>query len=61
MAGKEIVKLGVANKGETNLDVEIVKTWEPTNINFFSNVVFFKYDKVFYSMTRTDFKKIFNK
>jgi hypothetical protein len=57
---KETVKLGVANAGETNLDVDVVKTWIPKNINHFSDVVFFKHEKIYYSMKRVDFKKIFN-
>ena len=59
--GKEIVSVGIANEGETNLDVEVLKTWEPKNIEHIGTTVFFKHDKTYYSMKREDFKKIFNK
>ena len=58
---KESVKVGIANEGETNLDIEVVKTWEPKNIEYVGTTVFFRNDKKYYSMTREDFKKIFNK
>ena len=59
--GKEIVKVGVANNGEKNLYVDTVKTWEPKKINYIGSTVFFNNDGIFYSMTREDFKKIFDK
>lgn len=59
--GKEIVKVGVANEGEQNIDVEVVKLWEPKNINSFGVTTFFSVDGKYLSMTREDFKKIFNK
>jgi hypothetical protein len=58
---KEVIKVGIANEGETNLDIEVVKTWEPKNIEYIGTSVFFKNDKTYYSMTRENFKKIFNK
>ncbi len=58
---KEIISVGVANEGEINLKVELLKTWEPKNIEYIGTTVFFKYDKTFYSMNREDFKKVFNK
>lgn len=58
---KESVKVGIANEGETNLDIEEVKTWEPKNIEYIGTTVFFKNDKTYVSMTREDFKRIFNK
>ena len=56
----EIVAVGVANEGEINLQVEQVKDWQPKNINYIGDVVFFKQDKTYYSMKRVDFKRIFN-
>jgi hypothetical protein len=60
MATKEVINVGIANEGEISLDVDIVKTWTPKNINYFGDVVFFKQDKTYYSMKRADFKRIFN-
>jgi len=57
---KEVVKVGEANNGELNLDIEIVKKWEPKDINYIGTTVFFKNEKTYYSMTRDDFKKIYN-
>lgn len=58
---KEIIKVGVANKPEQNLDVEVLKLWEPKNINYFNDVAYFKYSDTYYTMKREDFKRIFNK
>jgi len=58
---KESIKVGIANEGETNIDIEVLKTWEPKNIEYIGTSVFFKNDKTYYSMTREEFKKIFNK
>lgn len=57
---KESVKVGVANNGETNLDVEVIKAWVPKNINYIGTTVFFKNDTTYYSMSREDFKRIYN-
>lgn len=57
---KEIVKVGMANQGELNLEVDVVKQWKPKNINHIGTTVFFKNDDTYFSMTREDFKKIFN-
>jgi hypothetical protein len=57
---KEVVTIGVANNGEQNMDVDNIKLWEPKDINYFGDVVFFKHDKTYYSMKRVDFKRIFN-
>ena len=56
-----MVLVGVANEGEIHVDVEQVKLWEPKNINYIGEVVFFKNDGTYYSMKRDVFKKIFNK
>ena len=58
--GKEIVKVGFANEGEKNLEVDVVKTWEPKNISHFSDTTYFKHDGKYYAMKRVDFTKIFN-
>lgn len=57
---KEVVKVGEANNGELNLDIEVVKTWEPKDINYIGATVFFQNEKTYYSMTRDDFKRIYN-
>lgn len=54
------VKVGVANETEKNLKVEDLKTWTPKNVNYFGDTVYFKHDKVYYSMKRMDFDKIYN-
>lgn len=58
---KEIIKVGVANRPEQNLDVEDIKLWEPKNINYFNDVAHFKNGETYYTMKREDFKRIFNK
>ena len=57
---KLTVKIGIANEGETNLPIEDVQTWEPKDIHYIGVTAFFKHDKKYYSMTREDFKRIFN-
>jgi hypothetical protein len=56
---KEMIKVGVANKGETNLDLELIQKWEPKDITYIGTTVFFKNDKTYYSMKQEDFKRIF--
>lgn len=53
--------VGVANEGERSFEVETLKTWQPKNINYFSDVVYFSHDKVYYSMKRVVFDQIFKK
>lgn len=60
MAKKEIVSVGIANAGTKNLDVEVVKTWTPTDVSKSKEIVYFKADGIFYSMKREDYVKIFN-
>lgn len=55
-----MIKVGVANKNATSLSIETLKTWVPTNINHFGTSVFFKWENVYYSMTRMDFKLVYN-
>jgi len=55
----EVVKVGVANSGEKNLEVDIVEKWEPKEINYIGTTVFFKHIDTFFSMTRDDFKRVF--
>lgn len=57
---KEIIKVGIANEGETNLEIEIVRGWEPKNIEYIGTTVFFKNGGTYVSMTREDFKKVYN-
>lgn len=58
--GKESIKVGIANEGETNIDIDVLKTWEPKKITHIGTTVFFKNGDTFYSMTRDEFKRIFN-
>lgn len=58
---KEMVAVGVANEKETNMEIDVVSLWEPKNIIYSSQTVFFKCDDKYYSMNLIDFKRIFNK
>lgn len=58
---KETVKIGVANEGETNMEIETLKSWEPKNISYVRDITFFKSEDKYYSMKTIDFKRIFNK
>lgn len=58
---KQTVSVGIANEAERNFDIEILKTWQPKNINYFSDTVYFKNEDTYYSMKRQDFDKIFKK
>ena len=53
--------VGIANEGEVLIDIEIIKNWKPTDIVYFINVVFFKENKIYYSMKKVDFDKLFKK
>lgn len=55
-----MIKVGVANDKEKSFTVSDLKKWTPTKINYFRDVVYFKYDGVYYSMKITDFKTIYN-
>lgn len=56
---KEMVKVGIANDGEKNLEIEELMKWEPKNVNYFGDVVYFKYEDKYYTMKVVDFRKIF--
>lgn len=58
---KETVMIGVANESEKYIEVDELKTWEPKNVNYFSDVVYFSNDKIYYSMKRVTFDQIFKK
>lgn len=55
------VKIGIANVGETNLKIDDVSKWEPKNVMYAGDTVFFKHEDVYYSMNVMDFRRIFNK
>lgn len=55
-----MIKVGVANKHATAFPIETLKTWTPTSMQYIGASVFFKWENVYYSMTRTDFKLIYN-
>jgi hypothetical protein len=57
---KELVRVGFANEGERNLEVDLVKEWKPKNVNYIGDTVFFKNDDTYFSMKTVDFKRIFN-
>lgn len=54
------VKVGIANVGETNLKIEDVSKWEPKNVLYAGDTVFFKHEDAYYSMNVMDFRRIFN-
>ena len=58
---KEVVRIAKANELEKSYEVEVVKTWEPNEISYFSDIVYFKHEGSFYSMKTLEFKKIFYK
>ena len=58
---REMVKIGVANEKETNMYVDVLCLWEPKNITYSNQIVFFKHEDKYYSMELGDFKRIFNK
>ena len=57
---KEMIKVGVANQKERNMDVEEIKQWVPKDIHYIGTIALFKHDDTYYSMTREDFTRIFN-
>lgn len=56
-----MVMVGIANEGEKNMDVDVIKLWEPKDILYSGVSVFFKHEDKFYLMKREDFKRIFDK
>lgn len=53
------VLVAVANEGEQNMPLEVVSEWNPDKISFFGETVFFKVDKSYFSMKKSDFCTIF--
>ena len=58
---KQMVKVGLANKGETAIELEEIKTWTPTDVVVSKVLVFFKVGEIDYSMKRADYAKYFPK
>lgn len=56
-----MVDVGIANEGILSISVDVVRKWEPKNITYFSDVVYFKAEDGYYSMKRSDFINIYNK
>jgi len=57
----DTVLVGIANEGEQQFKVELVQKWEPKNITYIGDTVFFKQGDSYFSMRATDFRTIFNK
>lgn len=55
------IKVGVANDKERLMVVEELKQWEPKDIHYFGEIVYFKNEGKYYNMKTIDFKTIFNK
>ncbi len=58
---KEMIKVGVGNEKERNMDVEDIKNWIPKKISYIGPVALFKVEDIYYTMNREDFKRIYNK
>ena len=56
---EELIKIGVANEGELNLPVSLLKEWKPSNVNQFGDTVFFKQEDAYYTMKTVDFRKLY--
>jgi hypothetical protein len=56
---EETVKVGVANEGEINIPISVVKKWSPVKKSQFGDTVFFKQEDTYYSMKVLDYNKIF--
>ena len=54
------VNVGFPNEGTITMMVNNVKKWKPTKIHYLDNVVFFKSDNSYFSLTKVDFNKIFD-
>lgn len=57
----EKIRIGVANEGELDIDLETIKTWEPKNITYIGDTVFFKNGGAYFSMKTINFNNIFKK
>lgn len=53
------VKVGVANIGEKNLKLDDVSKWEPKEVLYAGDTVFFKHEDAYYSMKVMEFREIF--
>ena len=45
---KQTISVGVANEKEKNFDIEELKSWNPKNINYFSDTVYFKHEDTYF-------------
>lgn len=53
------VLVAFANEGEQNVSLDVVEKWEPENMSFFGDTVFFKVDSTYVSMKKIEFCTIF--
>jgi len=56
---KSVITVGMANEGEMNIKVDVIKGWEPKKISYMGGSVFFEVDGSFVSMKRLEFTEIF--
>ena len=56
---KSVITVGMANEGEMNVKLDIVKGWEPKKISYMGSSVFFEVDGSFVSMKKLEFTEIF--
>lgn len=56
---EQSIKVGIANEGETQLPVSVLKNWQPKNVTQIGDTVFFKQEDTFFSMKVIDFRDLF--
>lgn len=53
------VSVAIANGSKQNILLEVINKWDPDNISFFGETVFFRVEDVYFSMKKEDFCNIF--
>jgi hypothetical protein len=56
---KSVITVGMANEGEMNINIDVIRGWEPKKISYIGTSVFFEVDGSFVSMKRVEFTEIF--
>jgi hypothetical protein len=55
----KLIRVGVANEGEIDIETDVLKSWSPKNLNYIGDTVYFKQDKSYFSMKLVDFNKLY--
>jgi len=61
MSEKKMILLGVANEGEQNFELALVKEWVINKTTLVGNTVFFEVDGTYFSVDRQKFDNIITK